>query len=451
MKIVVLGAGRVGGTLVAQLMQAEYELTVVDTSNELLQQLQASYDIRVIQGNAAHPNVLSEAGLSDADMLIAVTTYDETNIIACMIARYLFKVPKRIARVRTTAYFEYEVFQHYLPIDICINPEELVTTQVKQLINYPGAFAVLNFANEQLTMFGMRVSKAGPLVGKLLTNIYSALTDYIVRVVAIYRDGRSIPVRPQTAIIDKDEVFFLSKPSQVKQIINMFGPLLLDNKKVILAGGGNIGAGIAAGIESEYMVKVIEMDKQVSLDLTKQLNNTLVLYGNAQDGELLIAEGIENTDIFCAVTNDDEANILASMQAKRLGARTTYALINRKSYINLLDNLSIDVVIAPAQITLGSILRHIRHQDIHALYSLRGGSAEAMEIIIQAGEHHSKVIGVAVNDLSLPVGVEFVAVVRNDQLYLGDLSLTLQADDRCIIFVTNTNSIQQLEELFFGE
>ncbi|NQY41831.1 MAG: Trk system potassium transporter TrkA [Legionellales bacterium] len=449
MKIVVLGAGRVGGTLVEELSKEDHDITLVDKDIVLLRKIQEKHDIRTVHGFASHPDVLAKAKLDDADLLIAVTASDETNMIACQIAYSVFETPKKIARVRSKSYLDCKsIFENNsLPVDVCISPEQLVTKHIERLIRYPGAFQVLEFSVGKLLLIGIRVEKGGPLTGRLIDNIYLALKDIRFKILAIYRDKRSIPVRGQTTVEDGDEIFFITVPNHVREIVNSFGRLQLPNKRIMIAGGGNIGAGLARRIEKDYQVKLIEKNIPIASNLSIELNQTLVLLGEVQDGDLLEAENIENMDVFCAVTNDDEANIISSIQAKKLGARLTMTLINRKSYVNLLDK-NIDILIAPSEITIGSILSHIRHVDVDKVYSLRRGNAEAIEVIAHGDKETSDVIGKSIAELSLPDGVIIGAIARDDTSIIAEPDFIIQADDHLIIFVMDKNCISQIEKIF---
>ncbi len=450
MKIVVLGAGRVGGTLVEELAKEDHDITLVDKDVSLLRKIQGKHDIRTVTGFASHPDILSKAKLDDADLLIAVTASDETNMLACQIAYSIFKTPKKIARVRARSYLDYEqIFgKKSLSVDVCISPEYLVTRHIERLIRYPGAFQVLEFSDGKLLLIGIKVDKGGPLTGRVISGIYSALKDVKIKMLAIYRDKRTIPVREQTAIEAGDEIFLITIPGHVRDIVNSFGRLHLPNKKIMVAGGGNIGAGLARLIENDYQTKLIENNVSNASKLSVELNQSLVLLGEAQDGDLLQSENIENMDVFCAVTNDDEANIISSIQAKKLGVRATMTLINRKSYVNLLDSNDIDILIAPSEITIGSILSHIRHADVDKVYSLRRGYAEAIEIIAHGDEKTSNVIGRNIVDVGLPDGAVIGAITREDTVIIANDDIDIKADDHLIIFVIDKNSINKIEKLF---
>lgn len=450
MQIVVLGAGRVGGTLVEELITEDHAITVVDKNAALLRNLQSKYDIRTVHGMASHPDILSKAGVNEADLLIAVTASDETNMIGCQISYRLFKTPKKIARVRSKAYLERDdIFnKDGLMVDVCISPEQLVTQHIERLMRYPGAMQVLDFANGKIQLIGIRANKGGPFCGKVLSSIYNTFSDIKMKILAIYRDGRVIPVRMKTAIESGDEIFFITLPLHVRDLINSFGRLRLPNKKIIIAGGGNIGSSLAKLIESEYQVKLIEKDLAKASKLSMELHKTIVLLGTAQDGGLLQQENIENVDVFVAVTNDDEANILSCLQAKKMGARITMALINRKSYIDLLDSKVIDIIIYPSQITIGSILSQIRHADIERVYSLRRGYAEAIEVIAHGDNKTSAVIGKTISDIELPEGSIVGAIYRGDTILIAKKGTVIQTNDHLVIFVVEKKHIHEIENLF---
>lgn len=450
MKIIILGAGQVGATLATNLASEDNDITIIDLKNTLLRELQDKLDIQTIQGNGAYPDVLEQAGGDDADMLIAVTNSDETNMVACQIASTLFKTPTKIGRVRSNAYTNRpEIFaDHALPIDVRISPEKEVTKHIKRLIQYPGALQVMEFADGKAQLVVVRAETGGPLIGKPISFLKEHMPSIQTRIVAIYRSGQSIRPSGSTHIQVDDEVFFLAAK---KDVLGMMGELRkLDNpyRRIIIAGGGNIGERLAQSIEKQYRVKIIERDISRCKYLSENLDNTIVLQGDASKQELLSEENIESTDVFCALTNNDEANIMSSMLAKRMGVRTVMTIINNPAYVDIVQDGMIDIVISPQHMTIGTLLSFIRRGDVVNVHSLRRGAAEALEAIAHGDYRSSKVVGRSVSNISLPEGATIAAIVRDEDVLIATGEQMIQAEDHVIIFVSNKKQIPLVEQLF---
>ena len=450
MKIIILGAGQVGGTLAENLASEENDITVVDTNGERLRELQDHIDIRTIQGMASYPSVLKQAGADEADMLIAVTNSDEVNMIACQIAYTVFHTPSKIARIRQAAYLRKDdLFNNdALPIDVLISPEQVVTNYIERLLERPGALQVLDFANGHAQLVAMRAYYGGPLVGQELRYIREHMPSVDTRVAAIFRRGRAIMPKGTTVIEADDEVFFIADRRHIRAVMGELQRLDDDYKRIIIAGGGNIGLRLAQAIEDNYKVKIIEQNVHRCQFLSESLSKAMVFNGNASDKELLIAENIEETDVFCTLTNDDEANVMAAMLAKRLGVKKVMALINNPAYVDLVQGGEIDIAISPQQATTGSLLKHVRKGDIVNVHSLRRGAAEAIEAIAHGDETTSKVVGKSVAQVELPPGTTIGAVVRNDEVLIAHDSTKIESGDHIILFLTNKKRINEVEQLF---
>ncbi|WP_067515842.1 Trk system potassium transporter TrkA [Endozoicomonas ascidiicola] len=450
MKIIILGAGQVGGTLAENLAGEENDITVVDTDSVRLRELQDKIDIRTIQGKASFPGVLKQAGADEADMLVAVTNSDEVNMIACQIAYTLFHTPSKIARIRQAAYLKnQDLFANTaLPIDVLISPEQVVTNYIKRLLERPGALQVLDFADGRVQLVAMKAYYGGPLVGHELRYIREHMPNVDTRIAAIFRRGNAISPKGTTVIEVDDEVFFIAAREDIRPVMSELQRLDDDYKRIIIAGGGNIGLRLAQAVEGQYKVKIIERDMERCQFLSETLTKAMVFNGNASDKELLISENIEETDIFCALTNDDEANVMASMLAKRLGARKVMALINNPAYVDLVQGGEIDIAISPQLATIGSLLKHVRRGDIVNVHSLRRGAAEAIEAIAHGDEHSSKVVGKALQDINLPDGATIGAIVRNDEVLIAHDSTKIETGDHVILFLTNKRKIREVEQLF---
>ncbi len=450
MKIIILGAGQVGGTLAENLASEENDITVVDTNGSRLRELQDKIDIRTIQGMASFPSVLKQAGADDADMLVAVTNSDEVNMVACQIAYTMFHTPSKIARIRQAAYLNRDDLygDDALPIDVLISPEQVVTNYITRLLERPGALQVLDFAGGRAQLVAMKAYYGGPLVGQELRYIREHMPNVDTRVAAIFRRGNAIMPKGTTVIEADDEVFFIADRRHIRSVMSELQRLDDDYKRIIIAGGGNIGLRLALAAEDNYKVKIIEQNMDRCQFLSETLTKAMVFNGNASDKELLITENIEETDIFCALTNDDEANVMASMLAKRLGARKVMALINNPAYVDLVQGGEIDIAISPQLATTSSLLKHVRRGDVVNVHSLRRGAAEAMEAIAHGDEQSSRVVGRTVEEVELPHGTTIGAIVRNDEVLIAHDTTRIESGDHIILFLTNKKRVREVEQLF---
>ncbi len=453
MRIIILGAGQVGRTAAYHLSREESnDVTVVDTDEDMLRDLQDRLDIRTVIGNAASPRVLEAAGIAGTDILVALTNSDEVNMLACHIAWTLYRTPKKIARVRSADYTEREKLfgENALSVDVWISPEQLVTEYVARLIRYPGALQVLDFADGRVRLVGIRALSGGPLVGQALRALREHIPTADARVAAIYRAGSSIQPEGNTVIEDGDEVFFLAARKDIRVVMKEMRREEAPVRRVVIAGGGNIGFRLASELEYKSRVKLIERDPRRARRVSELLNSTTVLLGDAADEKLLLEENIDGADVFAAMTNSEEANILSAMLAKRLGAHKVMALINKPSYAELIESGSIDVAISPQTVTIGSLLAHVRRGDVVRVHSLRRGAAEALEVVVHGDADSSKVIGRRIEDIVLPRGTTLGAVVRGEDVIIAHHDTTVQPDDHLILFLTDRRHIEAVEKLFQG-
>ncbi|WP_107760585.1 Trk system potassium transporter TrkA [Dickeya sp. Secpp 1600] len=451
MKIIILGAGQVGGTLAENLSGENNDITVVDTNTTRLRQLQDKFDLRVVTGYASHPRILREAGAEDADMLIAVTNSDETNMIACQVAYSLFNTPNRIARIRSSEYIREseQLFQaEAVPIDHLISPEQLVIDNIYKLIEYPGALQVVNFAEGKVSIAAVNAYYGGPLVGNAIATMRDHMPHIETRVAAIFRHDR--PIRPQgsTVIEAGDEVFFIAASQHIRAVMSEMQRLEKPYKRIMIVGGGNVGAGLALRLEKDYSVKLIERDALRAAELAERLQHTIVFHGDASDQELLAQEHVEQIDVFIAITNDDEANIMSAMLAKRMGAKKAMVLIQRRAYVDLVQGSVIDVAISPQQATISALLGHVRKADIVSVSSLRRGVAEAIEAIAHGDEGTSKVVGRMIADIKLPPGTIIGAIVRGNDVIIANNNLQIEQGDHVIMFLTDKKYVSDVERLF---
>jgi len=450
MKIIILGAGQVGASVAANLCNEPNDITVVDRNPACLQALQVRLDLRGVVGHGSHPDILARAGAQDADMIIAVTNSDETNMIACQVAYTLFRTPTKIARIRETQYQKAtELFaQEALPIDVLISPEQEVTDYIRRLIEFPGALQVLDFADGRVQLVAARAFYGGPLVGHRLKELPQQLPGVETRVVAIYRRHEPIIPNGDTVVETGDDVFFVAAPKHIRAVMSEFQRLDSPNKRVMIAGGGNIGKRLAIALEKQCNIKIIENNPERALQISEELEHAYVLLGDVADEDLLVEENIEQTDVFCALTNADEANIISSMLAKRLGAKTVMALINRAAYVDLVQRDIIDIAISPQQATIGSLLAHVRRGDVVKVHALRRGAAEAIEAIAHGDRNSSQVVGRTLEDIELPPGTTIGAIVRGDAVIMAHHDTVIEAQDHVIMIVTNKRHVRDVERLF---
>ncbi|MFA7553193.1 MAG: Trk system potassium transporter TrkA [Spongiibacteraceae bacterium] len=450
MKIIILGAGLVGASLAEHLANEQNDVTVVDIDGDRLRELQDRLDIGTVTGRASHPNVLARAGAEDADMLIAVTNSDEINMVACQVTYSLFRTPTKISRIRAQQYLDQpEMFNNEaIPIDVIISPELLVTRYIHRLIEYPGALQVLDFAGGKVQLVAVKAYYGGPIVGNELRQIRNHMPNVDTRVAAIFRRNRPIMPMADTIVEADDEVFFIAASENILPVMSELRRLDTPYKRVIIAGGGNIGERLAAAIEDKYQVKIIERSYSRCRDLSETLRRTIVLNGNASDSDLLISESIEDVDVFCALTSDDEANIMSSLLAKRLGARKVITLIANPAYVDLVQGGEIDIAISAQQITMGSLLTHVRRGDITNVHSLRRGAAEALEVIAHGDARSSKVVGKRLDEIEKIEGSSIGAIVRGDEVLIAHRYLVVEPEDHLIVFLTDKSKIKQVERLF---
>lgn len=450
MKIIILGAGQVGASLANNLVSEANDITVVDNDATLLHNLQEHLDLRTVVGHASHPYVLLKAGAEDADMLIAVTNSDETNMVACQIAHILFHTPTKIARVREADYLNHpEIFgSNSLAVDVHISPEHLVTHYIERLIEYPDALQVLDFADGKVQLVAVKAYYGGPLVGQALRTIEDYLPNVETRVAAMFRGGKAIIPEGDTVVEVDDEVFFIAATQNIRAVMAGLRQLERPSKRIMLVGGGNIGTRLAKALEKNYYVKLIEHNTNRTEYISEILDKTIVLQGDAADEDLLREENIDETDIFCAITNKDQVNILSAMLAKRMGAHKVMSLINRAAYVDLVESSTIDIAIYPQQATIGTLLAHIRRGDVVVVHSLRRGAAEAIEAIAHGDKKSSKVVGRRIDQIKLPPCTTISAIVRGEQVLMAHHDTVIEPEDHVILFLVDKTRITAVEKLF---
>lgn len=446
----ILGAGQVGSTVAESLVSEANDITVVDIDGARLRDLQDRLDLRTVLGSASHPSVLVDAGIEDCDLMIAVTQSDETNLVACKLAQQLFNVPTRIARLRATDYLANErvLGPDCFAVDLAICPEQILTDYIVKLIEFPEALQVLEFAHGKVSLVAVRAFQGGPLVGHPLRNLRNDIPSVDARIAAIFRGDSPIVPEGDTVVEANDEVFCLAATRDIRQVMHELRRMDKPVASVMIAGGGNIGLRLARAIERDYTVKIIEYSKQRCAVLSRRLSRALVLQGDVTDEALLEDENVAQMDVFIAVTNDDENNIMSCLLAKRMGARRVVALINRRSYVDLLQSGQIDVAISPAQATIGTLLAHVRRGHVTQVHSLRRGAAEALEAVVHGDRESCRCVGRKIEEIELPRGATIAAIVRGEDVIMAHHDTVVQGEDHVIVFVTDKKTLPKVEKLF---
>ncbi len=451
MKILILGAGQVGSTL-AENLSDEHDITIIDQNQSQLMRLQQRMDIRTVVGIASHPEVLEDAGAEEADMLIAVTSSDEANLIACQIAFSLFKVPTKVARVRHRTISDQSALfgPGHLAVDTVINPAQLVTRRIKRQIDHPGTLMMLDFAEGLIQMAAVRAIPASPLVGRQVRELCQDLADVPVKLVSVIRNGQALLATDDLLIEAHDEVYYCTEPEHVNTITQILLEQEQRYRRIMLAGGGHIGIALAQALENDYKVKLLDSNTKQCEMAAEQLHKAVVLNGDAADEALLTSENIDEVDLFCSITNDDEANIMSAIVAKRLGAKRTVALVNRQTYAHYLIERSpdIDMAISPQRITGGKLLTFLRKGDMVNVYPLSWCHAEAIEVIAHGDEKSSKIIGKNLADIRLPDDTAVAALLRHEQVIMAQDDVVIEAGDHVILFVGDKRHVGDIEALF---
>ncbi len=452
MKILILGAGQVGMSVASALATENNDITVVDTDHQRLRDLAERLDLRTVVGHASLPSVLAQAGAEEAELLVAVTSSDEVNLIACQVASHLFRIPTRVARLREAEYVSVKPLADPVSsaVSAAISPEHLVCGHIERLIEFPGALQVLDFADGLAQLVAVRAVPGGKLVGEPIRALRTHLPPGVdARVAAIFRRGKPIKPDASTVIEVEDDVFFLADRRDIPTVMSELRHVeKKPTRRLLIAGGGNIGRNLARALENRYSVKVLERSRERARKIAEDLLSSIVLVGDCADEELLREENIDQTDVYCAVTNDDEANILSAMLAKRLGCPRVIALINRPSYAELVEGGSIDIAVSPQQVTLGALLAHIREGAPARVHSLRRGAAEAIEVIVRGDRRSSRAIGRSIDELELPDTATIGGIVRGEKLLIAHHDVILEAEDHVIVFVMDKRDLPQVSALF---
>jgi trk system potassium uptake protein TrkA len=478
MKIIILGAGRVGESVADSLVSERNDITVIDSDPQRLRELESRFDLRGVVGSGINPEVLAEAGAADTDLLIACAAQDETNLVCCKLAQQLFSIPTRIARVRSSGFADNPALMgpEGFAVDRVICPEESLTRYIAKLVEYPEAMQVREFAGGRACLVSVRARLGAPMTSHTIGELRQILPELSMRMVAIYRrfpdePDRFVACDASTRIQPGDEVFVLAAHDQIAQVLACLhrpdAQPVQPVRRIMIAGGGRVGLRLALQLSQDpgrFVLKVIEGNPERCIALAGALpSSVLVLQGDTTDEDLLAGEGIEDVDLFLSLTDDDEDNIMSSLLAKRMGARRVLALINRRSYADLMHGTQIDIALSPAQAMLGELLAYVRRGDVQAVHSLRRGVAEALEIVARGDRKSSRVVGRRVNELQLPHDVHMGLIVRGlpdahasaddgaasqPEVIIPHSTTVIETNDHVVFFLPHKRLVKDVEKLF---
>ena len=489
MKIIIVGAGRVGTGVAESLVSEKNDITVIDSDAERLRELQDRMDLRGVVGSCTDPQVLAEAGARDTDLLIAAASQDEVNLVCCKLAWMLFSIPTRIARVRAQGegFADDSVLmsKEGFAVDHILCPENSLTRYIGLLVEHPEALQVREFAGGRACLVSARARHGAPAVGMQVKALREQMPEVAMRIVAIYRrftDGpdRFVPCDGTTFIEPGDEVFVLAGRQRIAQVLAALhrpeGQSARPVRRIMVAGGSSVGERLAQELSRQagrFHIRIIDDDAGRCEQLAARVpEGVLVLHGEASDEDLLAEEGVEETDLFLALSDDDEDNIMACLLAKRMGARRVLALINRHSYADLMHGTQIDIALSPAQTILGELLTYVRRGDVQAVHSLRRGVAEALEVVVRGDRKNSRVVGRRVQDLPLPPEVHIGLIVRGlpdpdapppaegepaprpvgvcgePEIIIPRSHTVLERNDHVVFFLPRKRLVKEVEELF---
>ncbi len=451
MRILICGAGQVGYGIAERLSAEDNDVSVIDNSPELVQTIQDRLDVRGYVGHGSHPDVLARAGAEQADMIIAVTLYDEVNMVACQVAHSLFNVPIKIARIRAQAYrqahWQNLFTRDHMPIDVIISPEIEVGDVIMRRIALPGVQDVVLFNNDTVAMVAIECDEDCPLIDTPLSQLTELFPDLNAVVSGILRDGKMFVPRSSDQILLGDTAYVIADRMQIRRTISIFGKEKPEAGRIVIAGGGNIGQYLANRIEERMpnaRVKIIESSRIAAEELADNLKHSVVLHGNALDEQVLQEAGVENADLMVAITNNDQVNILSCVLGKKLGCKSNMALLNNVGYHDFTKSLGIDDYINPRSITISRVLQYVRRGRIIGVYSISNGAAEIVEA--EALET-SPLVGKPLRELDLPDGIRIGMISHAGVLTKPTGDSVIRANDKVVILALSQH-VHDVEQMF---
>ncbi len=450
MKVIICGAGQVGWQIARHLASEKNDVTIVDSDQDLVTRATDTLDVKGVSGFASYPNVLSEAGAEDVDMIIAATHSDEVNMVTCQVAHSIFNIPRKIARLRSQSYLDAIYSDLYrrdhLPIDVVISPELEVAEAALKRLSFPNAFESEYFLNDQAQLLGLHIEDNCPVVNTPLRQLTDLFSTLRVIVVGVRRQGILFAPSAGDQLFCSDEVYLMCHSNDAIRTMDVFGKSQGEQNRVILIGGGNVGLRIAKALEASenrIRAKIIESDRYRAELAAGSLERTIVLHGDGLDSELLEEANVSKTDAILSVTDDDKTNMLAAVRAKSRGCKKAIALINDPTMSALMDPLGIDAYINPRSTTVSSILRHIRHGKVQNVYSIGDAEAEIIEAQVMST---SPIAGSRIGDIDFPEGVIVGGILKDNEVEKPDSSTKIEEGDIVALFVLSKD-IPEVERL----
>ena len=451
MKVIVCGAGQVGGNIAAYLSEEGNNVTVIDTSSVLIAELNDALNVTGIVGHASRPDVLEMAGARDADMIIAATQHDEVNMVACQVAHSLFHVPKKIARVREQAYLEPEwedLFGiDHMAIDAVISPEVEVARSVASRLKVPGAFNIIPLADGRAKLVSVLCKADCPLINTPLRHLSPLFPDLTIEIVAIIRGETKIIPKSMDELRVGDEVYFVTATTHLQRAMACFGYHEPEARHILIVGGGKIGMKLAEEVRKSHpnmTIRLIESNREKAAQAAEKLKDVIVIHGSGLSSEILEEGNINQTEAIITVTNHDETNVLISLLAKKHGCERAITIINNNAYMSLVPALGVDAVVNPRSITVSTILQHIRKGRIKSAHAMRDGFAEVLEI---EALDTSAIVNIPVRELKRPENVIFGAIIRGDDVFIPKPDSVIRPHDRVIVIAAH-GQIKKVEQMF---
>lgn len=452
MNIIICGAGRVGSTIAKSLSEQNHSITIIDQSSDDIQKINDSIDVKGVVGMGTFPSVLEKANAKEADMIIAVTRSDEVNMLICQISHSIFKISKKIARIRSQEYLDQKYISLYdnsnLPIDVIISPEIEVAKSLQRKLEAPGALDNVNFAKNKISMLVIQINEKCPIANTPLNKLTKMFPDLEANILGVLRNENFLILKKTDSMKVNDKAYVVINSAQMKRTLLAFGHEETIAKKILIIGGGNIGFNLAKNIETtfeEARVKIIESDKKKAELIASQLNNTIVINGDGLDEEVLVEANVEESETVLALTNDDENNIMACVQVEKFSKdKRTIALVNKPNYGLLQSSLKIDDMVDPRMTTVSTILKHVHKGTIQTVYTLLNGEYEIIEAeIIETSE----LINKSLKDSNLPSEIRIGAILRKDDIIIPKSNFVFKKDD-LVVFLSKRDQLSKVENMF---
>jgi trk system potassium uptake protein TrkA len=446
LKIVIVGAGEVGFHIASQLAFENKDVVVIDKNPDSLRRVSDNLDVQVLQGSGSSPAILNEAGLKKAEILLAVTDSDETNLVACLVSNIISPITRKLARLRDADFdAHYEHFRDHAPhIDTVINPEIEAVKTIDRFMKFPGVVDVAEFADGRIKFVGVYLDHNARLAGVQLADIPAKTGNFRLLIAAVVREDKLIIPRGNDRLKPGDLVYFISEDDKLLDNLSVFDKHAEPLRRVLIIGGGRLGFRLASLLDHESIhSKIIEVQPDRCALLAEKLKKVVVLCGDGSDQNLLAEENIQDIDMVITLTSDEETNILTSLLAKRMGARKTITKISKFSYLNLMSTIGIELVVSPRLSAINSILQHIRKGKVISDISIKGEQAEVMEAVAL---ETSDIVDKPLKDISFTKGAMVVGIIRGQQIIIPSGDSVINPNDRIIIFATK-QTIPNIEKI----